>query len=117
MATNHMIPFPSCLHHTLKYPKSNSLLLLMKIIFLLLDLAMSNFSPFYPYTMFFMLLNWLTTLSLIQDWNCAIIFFCSHCVEGRLKLLKSRMGHTTYNIQRYVTTPIRRICFPINEQP
>ncbi|RDY11210.1 hypothetical protein CR513_04163, partial [Mucuna pruriens] len=36
----------------------------MEIMFLLLDLAMSNFSPLYPYTMFFMFRNWLTTLSL-----------------------------------------------------
>ncbi|RDX60855.1 hypothetical protein CR513_60969, partial [Mucuna pruriens] len=36
----------------------------MEIIFLLLDLAMSNFNPLYPYTMFFMFRNWLTTLSL-----------------------------------------------------
>ncbi|RDY12346.1 hypothetical protein CR513_02880, partial [Mucuna pruriens] len=41
----------------LKYLKNNSLLLLMEIMFLLLDLAMSNFSPLYPYTMLFIFLN------------------------------------------------------------
>ncbi|RDX63836.1 hypothetical protein CR513_57681, partial [Mucuna pruriens] len=46
------------------YVKSNSLLLLMEIIFLLLDLTTSNFNPLYPYIMFFMFQNLLTTVSL-----------------------------------------------------
>ncbi|RDX94508.1 hypothetical protein CR513_23097, partial [Mucuna pruriens] len=37
-----------------------------KTVFLLLDLAMSNFSPLYPYTMFFI-------HRLIQDWNCVLL--------------------------------------------
>ncbi|RDX82954.1 hypothetical protein CR513_36199, partial [Mucuna pruriens] len=66
--------FLHILHHTLKYPKSNSLLLLMEIMFLLLGLATSNFSPLYPYTM------------LIQNWNCAATFFRSYCVIQELTM-------------------------------
>ncbi|RDY06380.1 hypothetical protein CR513_09638, partial [Mucuna pruriens] len=49
------------------YPKNNSLLLLMEIMFLLLDLATSNFTPFYPYTIFFMNLQQGGQLELLKS--------------------------------------------------
>ncbi|RDY06106.1 hypothetical protein CR513_09955, partial [Mucuna pruriens] len=47
--TDHMTCFLYILHHILKYPKSNSLLLLMEIMFFLLDLAMPNFITFFRF--------------------------------------------------------------------
>ncbi|RDY02258.1 hypothetical protein CR513_14309, partial [Mucuna pruriens] len=79
------------------YPKNNSLLLLMEIMFLLLVLAMSNFSPLYPYTMFFVFQNWLTTLSLyIGLYKIGIIRNLQWV--RRLELLKSRVGNSTNKI-------------------
>ncbi|RDY13215.1 hypothetical protein CR513_01894, partial [Mucuna pruriens] len=44
---------------------------------------------------------------LIQDWNCAVTFFRSHCVVQDLTM--GRMIE--------VTTPIKRICLLVNGQP
>ncbi|RDY04292.1 hypothetical protein CR513_12011, partial [Mucuna pruriens] len=46
---------------------------LMDIMFLFLDLAMSNFSPLYLYTMFFMFLNWLTLSLYIGLYKIGIV--------------------------------------------
>ncbi|RDX86198.1 hypothetical protein CR513_32492, partial [Mucuna pruriens] len=62
-----------------------------KIMFLLLDLEMSNFNPLYPYTMSFhvpkLAYNFISLHRILQ-WG------------GKLELLKSKMGYTNYNTQR-----------------
>ncbi|RDY09461.1 hypothetical protein CR513_06173, partial [Mucuna pruriens] len=82
-STNHMTSFPSYFTSYLKVSKKQLTIVANgdHVPIVGSGKATSNFSPLYPYTMFFVFQNWLTTLSLyISLYN---IFF-SHCVIQEL---------------------------------
>ncbi|RDX77883.1 hypothetical protein CR513_41922, partial [Mucuna pruriens] len=93
----------SCFNIFGSYSNNNSLLLLMEIMFLLLDLTMSIFNALYPYTMFFMFLNWLTTLSLyIGLYKIKIDLTMKRTIEKLEQLIKFGFIINVLNIHRLV---------------
>ncbi|RDX97962.1 hypothetical protein CR513_19196, partial [Mucuna pruriens] len=70
--TDHMTPFPSHFTSYFKVPKRKLITVANGDHVPIVGSDKSNFTPLYLYTI------------LIQDWNCAVTFFRSHCVIQEL---------------------------------